>query len=270
MTGLAISPDGALLIAADAANSANTADRYLTPIELNGSSRTLRPRWGGMRLGVQFSHFKIAEINGAPVVLTGEKQIVSITNGTILGEFETDAVGAFVFTGKIAVAPDGGTAFVLGTTNGNHLLARYRLTYLNNTFRALETHNVNETGNGEDVASDPTGAQFITLSEVATTPLRAYSSANVELAKSGAADLSVFGTLDVAANGDIYVTNRQGTFTQYDSSFNKRGSRTFDASIYTTYYGRVSGDGKRAVVVTSGSSGVADVHLNFFDSQLPP
>jgi hypothetical protein len=270
MTGLTVSPDGGMLIASDASNTTDSSDRYLIPIELDGSGRTLRPRWGGIRLGIQFSYFKIAEVGGAPVVLTGEKQIVSVTDGTVLGEFEGDAAGVPAFTGKIAVSPSGDTAFVLGSTAGNHLLGRYRLTHLNDTFRALETHNVNETGTSEDIAIDPTGARFITLSADAPNPLRAYDSANVELTGSGTADFAISGSLDVAANGDIYVTGIQGTFAQYDANFVRRGIRTFDASIDITCCGRVSADGERTVVVTSGTSGVADVHLNFFDSQLPP
>lgn len=268
MTGVVVSPDGGLLIASDTSNTSNSADRFLIPIELNGSTRTVRPRWGGVRLGIQFSYFTIAEIGGAPVLLTGERQIVSVANGAVLGEFETDAVGAFLFTGKVAVSPDGGTAFLLGVGGGNHRLARYRLNHLNNTFRVLETHNINETGDGIDVASEPSGAHFITLSASDSTPLRAYDAATLTLTKSGTSGLPVDGNLDVAANGDLYVTGFRNGFAQYDPNFVARGSRTFSSSLQTAF-GRVSADGKRTVIVTSGTSGVADVHLNFFDSQLP-
>jgi hypothetical protein len=268
MTGVKVSPDGGLLIVSDTANSADTSDRFLTPIELNGSTRTLRPRWGGIHLGIQYGFFTIAEIGGAAVVLTGEKQIVSVPNGTVLGEFETDAVGGFLFTGRIAVSVDGGSAFLQGVSGANHRLARYRLTHLNNTFRVLETHNMNETGDGIDVASNPAGTQFITLSDGVNTPLRAYDSTTVTLGNSGTSTLPVDDTLDVAPNGDIYVTGRRNGFAQYDPNFVLRGSRTFSSSVQAAY-GRVSSDGKRTVVVTAGTSGVADVHLNFFDSQLP-
>jgi DNA-binding beta-propeller fold protein YncE len=270
MTGVEVSPDGQLLILADAANSTDASDRFLIPINLNGSTRTVRPRWGGIRLGIQYSHYKIAEIGGAAVVLTGERQIVSVANGAVLGEFETDAVGAFPFpfTGKVAFSADGGTALLLGDTADNHRLARYRLTHLNNTFRVLETHNINETGNGIDVASNPAGTHFITLSAADNTPLRAYDSATLTLTKSGAATLPGDQSMDLAGNGDIYVTGVQSSFAQYDSNFVLRGSRTFGFTTQALF-GRVSADGERTVVVTSGTSGVADVHLNFFDSQLP-
>ena len=268
LTGVTVSPEGGLLIASDASNTTNESDRFLIPIELNGSTRTVRPRWSGVRLGIQFSYFTIAEIGGAPVLLTGGKQIVSVATGAVLGEFETDAVGAFLFTGRVAVAPDGATAFVQGDGGGNHRLGRYRLTHLNNTFRVLETHNINETGNSVDVASDPTGAQFITLSDGVNSPLRAYDSATVTLTKSGTSNFPVDDKLDVAANGDIYVTGRRASFAQYDPNFVLRGSRTFSSSVQAAF-GRVSADGKRTVLITGCTSGVADVHLHFFDSQLP-
>ena len=269
LTGVAVSPDGGLLIAADASNTTNESDRFLIPIELNGSTRTVRPRWSGVRLGIQFSYFKIAEIGGAPVVLTGGKQVVSVATGAVLGEFETDAVGAFLFTGRIAISPDGATAFMQGDGGGNHRLGRYRLTNFNNTIRVLETHNINETGNSVDVASDPTGAQFITLSDGVNSPLRAYDRTTATLTKSGTSNFPVDGNLGVAANGDLYVTGRRSAFAQYDSDFVLRGVRTFSGSVQTDL-GCVSADGERTVVIVGGTSGVADVHLNFFDSQLPP
>jgi hypothetical protein len=269
MTDLEVSPDGGLLLAADVGGNGDSSDRYINPIELSGSSRIVRPRWGGIRLDAS-SQFKIAEIGGAPVVLTGEKQIVSITDGAVLGDFESDAVGGYVVTGKIAVSPDGGSAIVMGTSIVNHLLARYRLTHLNGTFRALETQNINESGNGKDVASDPVGNRFITLSSNSSDSVRAYDVTTLELTKSANTHFGFTGNLDVAANSDIYVTDGLGTFSQYDSNFLQRGARTIGTQSESTFGGRLSGDGQRAVVGTVSTSVGGIAHLNFFDSQLPP
>jgi hypothetical protein len=267
LTGLAASPDGGMLILSDSANSVVTTDRFLIPITLNGSTRSVGMQWPGVILGLQFSHFTVAEISGTPVVLTGNKQIVSMANGAILGNFESDAVGAFVFTGKLAVTPDGGAAMLFGTTSGNHRIARYRLSNISGAIRALETHNMNETGNGADVAVDATGTEFITLANTNGQTMRFYDTSNLTLVNGATVSVSDFANLDVAANGDIYVTSLHGDFVQHDANGLQLGSRAFGQSD-NIQFGRVSADGLRTIVSSAGTSGVADVHLNFFSSQL--
>jgi hypothetical protein len=263
---MAISQDGSLLVVN------NFTDGTLVPISLQEDTRVVGNAWGGMRLQNGTTNFVLARVSGTDVVLTGDRQILSASNGAVLAEFEGLDTLYSSLRNHITAAPDGSAVYLMPGSMGNHFVARLRLTNVNGTMRAIATHSFIESGDGKDFIVNPASTRLITFSIGANPPLRIYDATTMSLVTGRSVDVGAIGDLCTARNGDLYVNSSEAsTITRFDSSFNPVGARLLSTTPGSRQFQHcnISGDGQRAIVREASTAGPGS-YLTMFGAALPP
>jgi hypothetical protein len=108
------------------------------------------------------SNLAYTEVNGRPVIITGELQVVDAQTGAILADAD-DPQDPHDVRQYVAVRRDGRAAFFQTDSNSNHFMSRYALSYHNGQMAMVRTHEHVQSGDGRGLVMDTSDELLYTV-----------------------------------------------------------------------------------------------------------